>query len=515
VAWVHDEAYSGGAVIALACNEIVNSDPATMGDALVVSVAFGMLNQLPETERQKFLTPLIADMVDSARRNGYDEYLVQGIASLGVELWYVEDIRTGRRFCINEAEYRMLFGDDPPRLRPRLASAQPGEGSTPPAPPSAESAPESKDEEANERPRAEVPEEVEYQPASESLQGMRGEVTDLQEFPTERPALTPADAGNFRLVPGGGYVCDGSGPVVLKASDLDFYGFSSGVVQNDEELKAFFGAEHLRRLNPAWSEALASALIILTNPVVKGVLIIVFLVGLFLELSSPGLSIPGSVAVAALVAFLAPPMLVGMAGWWEVIAVLLGIGLIGLELFVIPGFGVAGVTGLVLLMAGMVGTFVPAGQGGLFPDSPRGRNDLLYGIATVMLSMVTSGVVMYFVARNFSRLPMLGALVLKSSTPEERSSGDTLLGAMGRREFEEVGIGDIGRTLTPLRPVGQAQFGEAVVDVGSELGFIASGVSVRVVEVGDLGRFIVEPVASSEAGGAEADPRGEEGDERA
>jgi len=504
VAWINDEAYSGGAVIALACSEIVTSDPATMGDALVISVAFGMLNQLSENERQKFLTPLIADMVDSARRNGYDEYLVQGIASLGVELWYVEDTRTGERYCIDANEYQLLFGEEPPRhLRPRLASAQPGETATPPAPPSPDAAPKATPDDG--AAPQDVPEELEYAPASESLQPLQEDVSSLQEQASDRPEFSQADRGNFELVQGGAYVCDGSGPVVLKADDLRFYGFSSATVSNDEELKAFFQASHLRRLDMAWSEALASALIILTNPVVKGLLIIIFMVGLFLEMSSPGLSVPGAVAVAALVAFLAPPMLVGMAGWWEVVAVLMGIGLVGIEIFVIPGFGVAGITGLLLLIAGLVGTFVPAGQGALFPDSPGGRSDLLYGVATVMLAFVTSGVVMYFIARNFNRLPVLGGLILQAPSQGEDGSGDGLLAAMSVESDEPVGLGARGLTITPLRPVGQAEIGGRVVDVQSELGFVGPNVEVRIVGVGDLGRYIVEPTEPSAASEGETE----------
>src|ERR1043165_9256366 len=113
VAWVNPRAYSGGAVIALACHEMVITDGATVGDSLIVNRTFGMINAMDEHDRQKFLSPLIADLVDSARRNGYDEMLVQGIASRGVELWLVENNETHRRLFVKRAEYELMFGERP------------------------------------------------------------------------------------------------------------------------------------------------------------------------------------------------------------------------------------------------------------------------------------------------------------------------------------------------------------------------------------------------------------------
>ncbi len=76
VAWVRPDAYSGGAIIALACNEIVHSRPSSMGDAFVIQYdVMGMsgVQALSPTERTKFLPPLLSDVTDSARRSGFDE----------------------------------------------------------------------------------------------------------------------------------------------------------------------------------------------------------------------------------------------------------------------------------------------------------------------------------------------------------------------------------------------------------------------------------------------------------
>jgi hypothetical protein len=173
---------------------------------------------------------------------------------------------------------------------------------------------------------------------------------------TERPVFSATDRGKWKLV---SYVSNGSGPIVLKHDDLQFFGLLSGTISNDEELKTFFGAKHLVRLNQSWSEGLVW---FLTTWTVRGLLIAVFLIALFAEMTHPGVTLPGVIAAAALVALIAPPLLIDLANWWEIAAILAGIILILLEIFVIPGFGVAGVAGILLLFGGMVGTFIPGGR---------------------------------------------------------------------------------------------------------------------------------------------------------
>jgi len=145
VAWVHPDAYSGGAIAALACREIVTSSPASMGDAFPITFGPMGVRGLNPDERTKFLPPLLTEVADSARRHGYDEFLVQAMVADGIELWSVRDADTGERWFINEAEYRTLFDGDPPRGKPVLISVTGGRAAdqslsprTPAAPPGAD-----------------------------------------------------------------------------------------------------------------------------------------------------------------------------------------------------------------------------------------------------------------------------------------------------------------------------------------------------------------------------------------
>lgn len=491
VAWVRPAAYSGGAVIALACKEMVIAEHASMGDALPISFSPGSGARAvldDDALSEKILGPLLAEVVDSARRNGYDEMLVQRIVRRGVELWLIEHPTTGARYFATEAEATAAVGSAPERINPRIPSVTgpaggAGRRSASPEGSDTEQAPSSP-------PTAGGP--LDFLPADPNMPPkIRQEVQDeldLRGQASSRPDFfAPEHAGQYKVIE---YVGDGQGILTLHTDDLLRYGLAVQTVKNDEELVAFFGAQNVVRLDETWSEDLAR---FLTTFWVRGLLVAIFLVCLFVELTHPGVTAPGLLAAAALLALIIPPLLVNMAAWWEVAAILVGIVLIGMELFVIPGFGVCGVLGVILLFGGLIGTFV--GGGGLFPGSTQGQGELTTGILTVLISACASGGVMYLLAKHLPSTPLLGRLVLKDEQADGASA--TMLEAMSR-DSGTFAIGTLGRAITPLRPAGRVMFGEAIVDAVAEYGFIEAGSPVRIVAA-DGFRTAVEAVAPAEA----------------
>ena len=506
VAWVNTDAYSGGAIVALACRELVTSVPARMGDAFPITFGPQGVRGLSPDERTKFLPPLLTEVADSARRNGYDEFLVQAMVVDGIELWSVEDSQTGDIWFINEAEYRTLFEGDPPRGKPALTSVTGGRASTqgnaaaPAAAPNPgtnpgtdpETGPETDDGNPDSDPasddRAEDDEAASsdtqsdplqtppsgegmpFRPASPTVADLTDSASQGLTAPSTRPNFTEADRGRF-INPR--YIADGTGPIVLTDDQLLAYGFTSRLIGDDAELLAFFGGKELVRTEPTWSENMVKAMM---NPIARGVLIVVLLVGLFIEMASPGLIVPGAVAGAALVGLLAPPMLVGMAGWWELAAISIGVVCLLLELLVFPGFGVFGIIGVVALFAGMVGTFIPDGSGGLF--SPASSDDLFGGVATVLLSTSAAAVAIFFLSKHFGSLPLLSRLVLADVSSEE---SDSPIMAMEPEDNSSVAPGDRGVAASDLRPSGRALFNGEMVDAIAERGYIEDGDPVEVV----------------------------------
>ncbi len=466
VAWVNKMAYSGGAIIALACREIVVNDPSTMGDAapIAVSPVSGLMN-LNETERAKMLAPLLAELVDSARRSGYDELLVQAFVMTGVELWMVENIETGQRLFVDEKEYSLLFDNDPPRSRVDLSAADIPPAPTNPSQPGAST--------------------TSFRLASPPLTDtLEGDVADMLQFkgaPSRRPTISGTDRGKYKLI---GYATNG-GLLTLKTSDLHRYGFSKRVVHNDEQLKQFFGARSMERYKASWSEHMAR---FLSSLPVKGFLVVIFLLALFMEMAAPGLGLAGGVALFCLAALVAPQFLVGAAAWWGLASVGGGLLLIAIELFVIPGFGVPGVLGVVFMMLGLLGIMV--GPGGF--SGPGASDNVVYGAATLLLAIFTAGVGMYFLAKNYQSIPLFNKLILTGNVGDEEPHV-TMLSSMGDPDPTKVKIGKVGVVTTPLRPAGTAEIDDRLVDVVSDYGFVETGKRVRVTEVGRF-RIVVAPI---------------------
>jgi len=527
--WVNPTAYSGGAIIALACNEIILANGATMGDAAPVSgnpIQFAQ--GLQPTERQKILAPLLSEIVESARKNGYDEKLVQSLVSLGVELWYIEDTHTGEKYFVDEVEYLALFGEEPSRFSPHVASGSMSGAAEVPA--SEEQDQPAEDDEAVEddqaaegdeaEPSADEPapaptpapvppansgrinqgsagSDAEFLPGADSITQETIDTINLTiAEPSTRPDFSQADPSRYRLVH---YATDGKTLLTLKEDDLKLYGFAEDTIENDEELKGYLGAKKLARLDQSWAESFVGVMTQgLTGLVIRGVLIVLFLLGMFIEMSMPGLGLPGGIAVLALLGLVIPPMLIGAASWWAGVVILGGIALIMLEIFVFPGFGVPGVLGLVLMLGGLVGTF--AGAGEIFPGSATGDySQTLYAVSITGVSLFIAIVGMFFFTKYTHKFPVIGGLILGETSGPAGSLG--ILEAMGDAPgHEHLRVGDRGESITTLRPSGTARFGDELIDVVAKLGVIDSGAPVRIAEIADF-RIIVE-LASDGRGSA-------------
>jgi len=451
-AWVNQDAYSGGAIIALACQEIVVAPYATMGDAAPISMNPVTFAQgLQRTERQKILQPLISEVVDSARRRGYDERLVQAFLTLGIELWLIEHAPSGRRVFVSETQFTDLFGTEPPRDAVRAPS-----GATP---------------------------GVEAAAGDPLDPEIRSAVEQAQELPPTVPDLSGEDPAEWTLVE---YATDGESLLTLKTEDLQRFGFAAAVIPDEAALAARFGAVNVTRVEPTWSERMVS---VMTSMWVRGVLIAIFLVAAFVELIAPGFGFPGLVALGALALLFGPPALVGAAAWWALVAVVGGVLLLLAEVLILPGFGFFGIGGLIALFVGLVGAVI--GPGPLFPDSPDRSQDLLHGLATVLVSGASAGVAMFYITRYHGSLPLLNKLVLTARSGDTLESEELITANPRRSHAPSVALGDIGVATTTLRPSGTAEFDGRLVDVVAGLGMIDAGQRVRVSEVDGV-RVVVD-----------------------
>ncbi len=477
VAWINPDAYSAGVFISLACDRILVSPACTLGDAAPIAVTMGGVSAPSGTLRAKIESPILAEIVDSARRRGYDEKLVQSFVVPEMELWLIQHKDSGKQLFVDAKEFQLAFGDEPES------------NAIPRAPAAPQADPRSLGEKIQMWVR-DTQGMVESGPVSR--QEIEAEVEQAQSLRTTRPALTEADRGDYLLVE---QVVDRNTLLTLKEYDLLRYGIGEENIQSDLELQQYFGATQVDRLGSNWSEHLT---VFFSLPLVRGVLIVLMLLAGLIEFSAPGVGLPGAVALVCLFLVIGAPVMAGMAAWWEVAAILVGILLIFAELFLIPGLGVAGISGLLLLLLGLVGTFIPNAPGHLLPTSDAETNDALVGIATVLAAFFTFIVAGYFFSKHLHSIPVLGKLVLTDTSPRPLAGGGSILAAMAP-EAGGLAVGSVGKVIMPLRPSGKAEFDNHLLDVVTEEGFIDPGALVRVTEVSSL-RILVVRVGDDETG---------------
>ncbi len=166
--------------------------------------------------------------------------------------------------------------------------------------------------------------------------------------------------------------------------------------------------------------------------------------------------------------------------------IILGLGLIAVELFVIPGFGVAGVAGAGCVLVGIVGTFVSDSLA-----TEAGQSDLVHGLVATFTALATAGVAAWLLFRHLETIPLFGRFILRTEIGAASGPGNASVGLL-----ESIGpsptpleAGDIGVAETDLRPAGRANFDGRPVDVKSVSDYIDRGRRVRVVSVG---RFAIE-----------------------
>lgn len=227
----------------------------------------------------------------------------------------------------------------------------------------------------------------------------------------------------------------------------------------------------VRYASQTWAETFVR---FLTNPIVSSLLMSVGLLGLLVELRTPGFAIPGTIGLLLLGLFFWGHWIVQLAGWEELLLVSLGILLIALEVFVLPGVTVAGVAGVAALVAGLGMALVGAGATPAIIIGALGR---------VAISLLLAMAGAFALLRLLPRLPFGRRLVLATDMEAD-------LGYVSAPESDYRWLGRTGTALSPLRPAGYADIDGARVDVVSDGDFIEAGTAIVVSRV-DGNRIVV------------------------
>ena len=202
----------------------------------------------------------------------------------------------------------------------------------------------------------------------------------------------------------------------------------------------------------------------------------VAVLAIYAELNSPGVGLPGLVAVIALTVLFGSGYIVGLAAWWEIALFVVGLILLGIEIFVTPGFGVLGIAGIVLSVVALLAMVVPNAPSELpIPDTVLAWSLFKTGAASILVSMFGAFAGAILLAKYLPKVPGVNRLIL---TP----SGVQPMSATEHSPLADVGIGDTGTVHSVCRPVGQVRFGEVLADAMAEGEMIPVGAKVRVVK---------------------------------
>lgn len=273
--------------------------------------------------------------------------------------------------------------------------------------------------------------------------------------------------------------------LVLDADKAEAYGLTSGSVDKVEDIYANRGLDSAKviHLKEDWLDQLAR---FLSSDWASFLLIMVGITCLILELKMPGVGLPGVLAALCFVLFFwSHSKFNGEITWLAILLFILGLLLLALEIFVLPGFGIPGISGLILALSSL-GLMAY----GRWPQSGTEWIGFSKELTPYGFSLMGAIVAAIILARYLPNLPYFNRLVLKPQIEAEGFFDEELDPHQARLAAL---LGAIGVASTPLRPAGKVQFGEEFVDVVAEGSYIVPGSRVQVIEI-EGNRVVVKQV---------------------
>jgi membrane-bound serine protease (ClpP class) len=269
-------------------------------------------------------------------------------------------------------------------------------------------------------------------------------------------------------------ICPKGKLLSLTAGEAERYGLAAGPAEDRAALlRALGAAGEITESSPSAADDLIS---FLTSGPVQAILIVIGLVMIFLELQTPGFGIPGLGAIIAFALVFGSGALLGRVGSLEIILFLLGLGLLAAEIFIIPGFGVVGISGIVLISLSLVFSM----QDFVIPQfnwewTLLGRNVLV--VFAGLLAAITGIAAIALLGprlRLFDPLTLKAQITGTAAGPLDDPGGETDYAAL---------VGKIGISASTLRPSGRVEIDGEIYPAEADGSLVDEGRGVRVVRV--------------------------------
>ncbi|MGD2174253.1 MAG: NfeD family protein [Candidatus Brocadiaceae bacterium] len=391
VAYINDQAYSGGTMVALACDSIfIDAATGRMGDVAPVGPG-------GQIQGEKIQSVIREAMLSYARARGYPEALVKAMVTKEVEVLRVKTVDDPKPAFITGVTLRNM----------------------------------------PEEQRAKIVEQEVIVPAGELL--------------------------------------------TMHADRAVEYGFARQPVRSPQHLFDTLGLApgRVERLYLTPSERVLTVLDLFSPLLIVGGFIL-----LYIEITHPGFGLPGMLGIGCFVAFFVIKWTLHYAHMLEVLLFLAGLILILIEVFIIPGFGVVGISGLVLVFISLVLTF----QQFAIPRSTSEFRAFQLNLLRVTGALAASVVGIALLIRYLPSLPLLSRVVHRGNLASAYASE----GLERRTPHLAEMVGDVGVAATALRPAGRAEFGDKLLDVVTEGDFVEKGERVQIQQIHG-NRIVVAP----------------------
>ncbi len=296
---------------------------------------------------------------------------------------------------------------------------------------------------------------------------MRSMMRATAEAKNRNPEIAQAMVDPKIYVPG---ISDSGQVLTFTVSEAIEFGFCEGEMNNIAEVLHHAGVKNYT-ITKQHLSATDKVIGWLINPFFSGILIMIIIGGIYFELQTPGIGFPLMAAFIAALLYFAPLYLEGMAAHWEILVFIVGVILIAVEIFAIPGFGIIGVLGLILMITGLTLSMVDNIDPGNIDVSMMQITKALTVVVIAFFLAITGSI--YF-SKKLLTSHAFGHLALQKT--QQKDEGYTSASTAYKST-----VGNEGLAFTTLRPAGKVMIKDVLYDATARTGMIDKGEKIRVV----------------------------------
>ncbi|MEJ5305501.1 MAG: NfeD family protein [Ignavibacteria bacterium] len=304
--------------------------------------------------------------------------------------------------------------------------------------------------------------------ATEKYQSyMRSEMRSTAERNGRRPDIAEAMVDEKIVVKDFPELDDSTKLLTLTTEEAVKVGYCDFVASDLKELLTHFDLQNSEIISSEinWAEKVVR---FLSNPIISGILIMLGILGLLTEIKTPGWGIAGTIGLISLALFFGTNYILQLANIWEILIFIIGLALLLIEIFYIPGFGLAGILGIIMMVGAIFFSLI-----GDFPIVSE--NEISNALIQLAAALVASVIFLFILWKFLPGVPVWGRLILSTSETQNE-------GFVSNPDLSFL-VGKKGKAISLLRPAGIALIDGKRYDVVSEGEFIKKDEEIIVTEV--------------------------------